>query len=73
MKRLILAATLVAFATPSLAQEFYVVRDNSTKKCTVVETRPTSNTMVVMGDGKVYKSRADADREITTVCVDKKN
>jgi hypothetical protein len=72
MKKLLLAATLITFATPALAQEYYIVRDSSTKKCTVTETRPSSNTVVVMGNGKVYKSRADADREITTVCVEKR-
>jgi hypothetical protein len=38
------AAALVAVATLGLSAEFYVVQDTSTKKCTIVERKPTTST-----------------------------
>jgi hypothetical protein len=67
MKKLILAATLVAFATPTLAAEFYIVQDTSTKKCTIVDKKPTvTTTTVVGGDGKVYTTRVEAENAMKT-------
>ena len=63
------AAALVAAATPALAQTFYVVQDSSTKKCTIVETKPTTKTMVVVGDGKVYTTRTEAESAVKTITV----
>lgn len=62
-------AALLAAASPALAQTYYVVQDSSTKKCTIVETKPTVSTMVVVGDGKVYKTRTEAEGAIKTVAV----
>ena len=60
MKRLVLAATLVAtFAAPALAMNsFYVMFDNKTKTCSVTKT-PLSDTakFAMMGE---YGSEADA-------------
>ena len=60
MKRLILAATLItAFAAPALAMgPFYVMFDNTTKKCSITKT-PQSDTakFAMMGE---YGSEADA-------------
>ena len=48
-------------ADPAYAQtEFYVVQDTSTKKCTIVDKKPTTTT-VVIGDGKVFKTRTEAE------------
>jgi hypothetical protein len=71
MKLKVVIATLAIFgaASPALAQQFYVVQDTSTKKCTVVEQKPTSTTTVVVGDGKVYTSRTEADAAIKTITV----
>jgi hypothetical protein len=63
------AATIAAIATPALAQTFYVVQDTATKKCTIVEQKPTVSTMVVVGDGKVYKSRTEAEGAVKTITV----
>jgi hypothetical protein len=63
------AATIAAFATPALAQTFYVVQDTATKKCTIVEQKPTVSTMVVVGDGKVYSTRAEAEGAVKTITV----
>jgi hypothetical protein len=41
MRKYFIAATLiVAFATPALADEFYVMFEMSTKKCTTMRTLP---------------------------------
>jgi hypothetical protein len=63
------AAAIAAVATPALAQTFYVVQDTSTKKCTIVETKPTTQTMVVVGDGKVYTTRTEAEAAVKTITV----
>ena len=44
MKKLIVCGALAAFALgtqAASAAEFYIVRDATTKKCTVVDTKPT--------------------------------
>jgi len=67
MRTVLLVGTVVAaFATPALA-DFYVVREGSTGPCRVVETRPTDTKIVVVGN-KVYKTRAEAEKEVTVVC-----
>jgi hypothetical protein len=67
-KVLIAGAALAAFATPALA-DFYIVQDNSTKRCSIVEQRPTTQTSVIVGDGKVYTSRSEAEGALKTVKV----
>ena len=36
------------------------MQDTSTKKCTIVDKKPTVTTSVVVGDGKVYTTREEA-------------
>jgi len=69
MARLVAAVVaLAAFATPALA-DFWIVREGPTGKCTVVDKKPTDTKMVIVGgDGKIYKTRADADKELAVVC-----
>ena len=47
---------------------FYVVQDVKTKKCTIVDKKPTSSTTVVAGD-TVYHSRTEAEGAIKTTKV----
>ncbi|SED15867.1 hypothetical protein [Bradyrhizobium erythrophlei] len=70
MKKLILSGALAAFALgtqAASAAEFYIVRDATTKKCTVVDTKPTTTTTVV-GDG-VYKTKTEAESAVKTTKV----
>lgn len=69
--RLITAAALVAaFAAPAFAEEFYVVQDTATKKCTIVDKKPTVATeTIVSPSGTVYKTRAEAEAGMKTVKV----
>jgi hypothetical protein len=70
IKRISLAAAaLLLCAAPASAQTFYVVQDTKTKKCTIVEQKPTVETMVVVGDGKVFKSRTEAEGAVKTITV----
>jgi hypothetical protein len=68
IKLLVAAAGLVAFATPSRAAEFYIVQDGTTKRCTIVEQRPTTQTTTVVG-GKTYTTRSEAEGAMKTVKV----
>ena len=70
-KSILLAATLAAFTVPAVAAEFYVVQDSSTKRCTIVEQRPTTTTSVVVGPG-MFATRTEAETSLKTtkVCSD---
>ena len=60
---------LASFATPVLADSFYVVQDFSHKECTVVSQKPTVSTTTVVGDGKVYTSQTEAENAMKTVTI----
>ena len=70
MKKLLISAAVAAIMTgAAYAQtEFYVVQDTSTKKCTIVDKKPTTTTVIV-GDGKVFKTRTAAETEMKTIKV----
>ena len=69
MKVLIAAAMVAAFVTPSLAAEFYIVQDTSTKRCRIVEQKPTTRTTVVVGGDRVYTTHEQAEGAMKTVKV----
>ncbi|HVT28276.1 MAG TPA: hypothetical protein VHE81_09710 [Lacipirellulaceae bacterium] len=70
MKKLALTALIVCSATAALAQtttEFYVVRDPATKKCTIVDKKPTTTTTIV--DNGIFKTRTEAETGMKTMKV----
>jgi hypothetical protein len=71
MKKFLISAAVAAIMTgAAYAQtEFYVVQDTSTKKCTIVDKKPTTKTTVVVGDGKVFKTRTEAETGMKTIKV----
>jgi len=69
MKKLLAVALAVAFVTPALAAEFYVVQDVKTKKCTIVDKKPVATETTIVGDGKVYTTRTEAETGMKTVKV----
>ena len=71
MKKLLAATMLLAFVTPTLAaDEFYVVQDVKTKKCTIVDKKPTTTTEVTqVGGTTVYKTRTEAETGMKSVKV----
>jgi hypothetical protein len=61
---------LAAFTMPAFADEsYYVVRDATTKKCTVVNEKPTTTTTTVTSDGTVYKTKTEAENAVKTTKV----
>jgi hypothetical protein len=60
MKLVTAAALVVAFAMPAFAaNEFYLVQDTVSKKCSIAETKPTMSTMTVVG--AVHKTKVEAE------------
>jgi len=72
MKKIALSA-LIAFAATSayaqttVATEYYVVRDEATKKCTIVDKKPTTTTTIV--DNGIFKTRTEAETGMKTMKV----
>ena len=82
MKRVLLAAMLTAFAVPALAQttvvteEYFVVQDPQTKRCTIVDKRPTTTTTgtATLQVGPVaFKTRTEAEAGMKTIKVCESN
>ena len=66
------ALLVSALAMPALAQSttLYSAQDVKTKKCTIVDKQPTDTvTTTVVGDGKVYTTRTEAETAMKTVKV----
>ena len=61
-------ATLGGLASAQYATEYYIVQDTTTKKCTIVEQKPTSSTVVEVGPS-AFRSRSDAEGAIKAVKV----
>jgi hypothetical protein len=71
MKKLFVCGALAAFALgtqAASAAEFYIVRDATTKKCTVVDTKPTTTTTTIVDNG-VHKTKTEADSAVKTTKV----
>ena len=68
---LIAAAALVtAFAMPAFAaDEYYVVQDTGTMKCSIVETMPTVDTIKVVGEVNKTMAEAEAAMKAEKSCV----
>ncbi len=70
MKALIGAVLIAAFVTPALAaDEFYVVQDVKTKKCTIVSEKPKDTTVVTQIGPVAFKTRTEAEGSIKTTKV----
>ncbi len=68
--RLALAGAMIAgFVVPAVAQTtYYIVQDSATKHCRIVDQRPTTTTMTVVGsDG--YPTEVAAQNAMKTVKV----
>jgi hypothetical protein len=70
MKKLFAAVLVIAFAAPALAaDEFYVVQDVKTKKCTIVDKKPATTTEVTVVGNGMYKTRTEAETGMKSVKV----
>jgi hypothetical protein len=68
----ITAALVAAVAFPALAQtttEFFVVQDTTTKRCTIVDKRPTTTTTVTQVGPVSFKTRTEAEAGMKTIKV----
>ena len=63
-----MAIAVSAFAGSAVAAEFYVVRDATTKKCTVVDTKPTATTTTIVDNG-TFKTKTEAETSMKTMKV----
>ena len=69
LKTVMAAAVLIAVAGSASAQSFYVVQDVKTKKCTIVDKKPTTTTeTTVVGNG-IYKTKVEAETGMKSVKV----
>ena len=67
-----MAATMIAaFVAPTFASgEYYVVQDVRTKKCSVIDKKPTdSSKAFVNAAGTVYRTRSEAESGMKSVKV----
>jgi hypothetical protein len=67
LSALIAFAATSAFAQTTVSSEFYVVRDEATKKCTIVDKKPATTTTIV--DNGVFKTRTEAETGMKTMKV----
>jgi hypothetical protein len=67
MKQILIVALATATLATSAFADFFIVREGNAGQCRIVETRPTDSKIIVFGN-KVYKTRAEAEEEITVVC-----
>jgi hypothetical protein len=72
LKKILMIGALV-FAATSIAEtanaaEFYVVRDATTKKCTIVDSKPTTTTTTVVDNG-TFKTKTEAETGMKTMKV----
>jgi hypothetical protein len=60
-KLLVTTLTLAAFSLPAFAAtDYYVVKDDGTKKCMVSETKPDGKKMMMIGKD-MFKTKAEAE------------
>jgi hypothetical protein len=72
IKTICLAIAAVAMLSSSaLAAEYYVVQEKTTKKCKVVEARPTETTWVQVGP-LAFKTQDEADKQVKVICKETK-
>jgi hypothetical protein len=64
-------AALAILSSSALAAEYYVVQEKTTKKCKVVEVRPTETTWVQVGP-LAFKTQDEADKQVKLICKDTK-
>ena len=72
IKQLCLAGAAVALlSSTAVAAEYYIVQEKSSRKCKVVDVRPTETTWVQIGP-MAFKTREEADKQVAVVCKEKR-
>ena len=70
LKKLALATVAAGLLMSTASADYYIVQEVSTKKCKVVETRPTETTWVQIGP-LAFKTQVEAESQVTVVCKEK--
>ncbi|MGE5511624.1 MAG: hypothetical protein ACM31O_10300 [Bacteroidota bacterium] len=70
-RTLMLAGAALTVMSAAAAADYYVVQEKSSKRCKVVETRPTETTWVQVGP-MAFKTRDEADRQIKVICKERR-
>jgi hypothetical protein len=70
LKTVMLAGLMLGVLTATASADYYIVQEKATKKCKVVETKPTETTWVQVGP-VAFKTQNEAESHIKTVCVEK--
>ena len=65
----VLAAALASQALAQTATEYYVVQDTTTKRCTIVDKKPTTITTVTQVGPVAFKTRTEAESGMKTIKV----
>ncbi len=75
MKKLLIGGAIATFAltsaiaqTATVSSEYYVVRDATTKKCTIVDTKPTTTTTTIVDNG-TFKTKTEAETGMKSIKV----
>jgi hypothetical protein len=71
LKKIVLATATIGLLMSTASADYYIVQEKATKKCKVVETRPTETTWIQVGPAS-FKTQSDAEKQIKTVCVEKR-
>jgi hypothetical protein len=66
MRAVVVGAALACIITPALA-DFYIVQEPTTKRCRIVEERPTSPSIGVLVGPGGFGVRAEAESRMRTV------
>ena len=66
----LVVATVALLSSGATAEEYYVVQETATKKCKIVESRPTETTWVQVGP-LAFKTRDEAEKQIKVICKEK--
>ena len=69
-KAITVAAMIAAFVAPAFAAgEYYVVQDVKTKKCTIIDKKPTGEKALANAAGTGYRTRSEAEIGMKSVKV----
>jgi hypothetical protein len=69
MKYALCGIALAVFVTPALAaNKFYVVRDITTKECSIVEQKPTVAAMKLVGTAHNTQAKAEKAIKVAKIC-----
>ncbi len=71
LTRIVIGAAAIAMCSSAAMADYYIVQEKATKKCKVVETRPTETTWVQIGP-VAFKTRDEADKQVAVVCKEKR-